>query len=146
MPTPHCWYLWQLWTIIIYGGSVFSCACLSSPQAKQGFYFHPFLWNQHSNSFYVCCPSNSYKTPFQQMALKKSFTVHLKVLLDCCDDIKSWLAIHFWNVNNQRTDCIFKSPDPRFVLKCNLVPLKKFRPPFVKTLGVIFDDSSSFEK
>lgn len=31
-----------------------------------------------------------------------SFTVYLKVLLDCCDDIKSWLAIHFFECKRSK--------------------------------------------
>lgn len=51
----------------------------------------------------------------------------------------------FLNVNDQKI-VLFEPSDPRFALKCNLVPLKKFRTLFEKNLQVIFDDSFSFEK
>lgn len=43
----------------------------------------------------------------------------LKILLDCLDDIKSWFALHFLNV--QKTEIVLFGPsDPRFSFRGDL--------------------------
>lgn len=60
--------------------------------------------------------------------LKKNSADPFKVLLDCLYDNKSWFALNFLHINDQKTEIIlFRPSDPCFSLNVDLGPLEKFR-------------------
>lgn len=86
--------------------------------------------SNHGISFH-CYADDDFQIYFP---LKKNSADPFKVLLDCLDYMKSWFALNFLHVNDQKAEII---PDPRFSLNVDLVPQVLF----AKGLGVFLDSS-----
>ena len=71
----------------------------------------------------------------------------LQPLLACLDDIKTWMDISFLKLNDSKTEVIvFGHPD---CLKDSVValgPLASKNHPFIKSLGVTFDNNFKFDR
>ncbi len=67
--------------------------------------------------------------------------------MSCLSDVKAWLSLHFLNFNESKTEIIVFGPsDSRSSPKVNLGDLNSSVKPWVKNLGVIFDDGLKFDK
>ncbi len=71
----------------------------------------------------------------------------LEALMSCLSDVKAWLSLNFLNFNDSKTGIIVFGPsDSRSTPKVNLGDLTSSVKPWVKNLGVIFDDGLKFDK
>ncbi len=67
--------------------------------------------------------------------------------MSCLSDVKAWLSLHCFNFNESKTEIIVFGPsDSRSTPKANLGDLTSSVKPWVKNLGVIFDDGLKFDK
>ena len=68
-----------------------------------------------------------------------------KPLLDCICDIKSWMDTNFLTLNENKTEVLVFEHGPAFPV-AQLGPLNVNTRPFVKNLGVTFDNHFKFDK
>lgn len=81
------------------------------------------------------------------LQLKGNSSASLDPLLQCLDEVKSWMASNFLNFNENKTEVIIFGPsgNPN-TSNFNLHSLEPFVKSHAKNLGVIFDSNFTFEK
>lgn len=67
--------------------------------------------------------------------------------MNCLSDVKAWLSLHFINFNESKTEIIVLCLSDSFsTCKIYLGDLSSSVKPWLKNLGVVFDDSLKFDK
>ncbi|KAF7644165.1 hypothetical protein LDENG_00226570 [Lucifuga dentata] len=116
--------------------------CISSPLLFT-LYMLPSgsIFKKHGVSFHCYTEDSQIYLP-----LKRKTTILLKALLDCLDDIKTWMALNFLDLSEQKTEVMMFGPPELHATLCgDLCPLGLYNKPSVKNLGVSFRQHSSVQ-
>ena len=70
----------------------------------------------------------------------------LTPLFECLKDITAWMALHFLNVNESKTEVIIIGPSGRDLPPLDLGPLQPYLKPMVTSLGVKVDNALKLDK
>ncbi len=93
------------------------------------------IFRKHGLSFHCYADDTQIYLPLKQ-SLNGPET-----LMSCLSDVKAWLSLNFLNFNESKTEIIVFGPsDSRSTPKVNLGDLSSSVKPWVKNVGVIFDD------
>lgn len=100
------------------------------------------IFRKHSISYHCYVDDTQLYLP-----LKPGDDLSIKSVLDCLDDIKSWMAKTFLLLNEKKTEVsIVGPPDSTRGLATNLGPLSSNLHTHAKNLGVIYDSALKFDK
>ena len=72
--------------------------------------------------------------------------IYSKQLLDCLQDIKAWVAIHFFNFNESKVEDLLGPNGACDVPQMDLRSLEPHVKPSVKDLGVVIDSQFELDK
>ncbi len=99
------------------------------------------IFRKHGLSIYCYADDTQIYLPLKQSSNSP------ETLMSCLSDVKAWLSLNFLNFNESKTEIIVFGPsDSHSTPKVNLGDLSSSVKPWVKNLGVIFDDGLTFDK
>uniref|UniRef100_A0A3B5Q121 Reverse transcriptase domain-containing protein n=1 Tax=Xiphophorus maculatus TaxID=8083 RepID=A0A3B5Q121_XIPMA len=100
------------------------------------------IFRKHNIAFHCYADDTQIYVPLNRKGVNT-----VPILLECLDDIKTWMALNFLNFNERKTEVIIF--DPGTTCKStpvDLGPLSHYVKPFVTNLGFVMDSNFKLDK